>query len=107
MRKPMITRTITTTKATLMVADTMAGEILNMEVTLPRTYKNDEAIIKAARPIVESEELKVVSVVHVEITEALYGMTEADFIAHAELMPEKPAKTSETSEPNKTNETKD
>ena len=95
MRKPMITRTITTTKATLMVADTMAGEILNQEVTLPRTYKNDEAIIKAARPLVETEELKVVSVVHVEITEALYGMTEADFIAHAELVPIKPAKTNE------------
>ena len=95
MRKPMITRTITTTKATLMVADTMAGEIMNQEVTLPRTYKNDEAIIKAARTLVETEELKVVSVVHVEITEALYGMTEADFIAHTELMPIKPAKTNE------------
>lgn len=84
MRKPMITRTITTTEATLMVADTEAGEIFNQDVTLPRTYKNDEAILKAARPIVETDTLKVVSVVHSEVSECLYGMPEAEFVAHAE-----------------------
>lgn len=84
MRKPMITRTITTTEVTLMVADTEAGEIINQDVTLPRTYKNDEAIIKAARPLVETDTLKVVSVVRSEVSECLYGMPEAEFVAHAE-----------------------
>lgn len=98
MRKPMITRTITTTKATIMVADTVAGEILNQEVTLPRTYKNDEAILKAARPLVESDEIKAVSVVNVEICEALYGMSEQAFIENAELLPAKTAKKNEAND---------
>ena len=37
MRKPMITRTITTTEATLLMADTVAAEMHNVTVTLPRT----------------------------------------------------------------------
>lgn len=87
MRKPMITRTITTTQATLLMADTVAAEMHNVTVTLPRTYKDNEAILKAARPLVETENDKAVSVVSVSTKETLYGMTEADFIQAAAILP--------------------
>lgn len=87
MRKPMITRTITTTQATLLMADTVTAEMHNVTVTLPRTYKDNETILKAARPLVETETDKAVSVVSVSTKETLYGMTEADFIHAATIMP--------------------
>ena len=87
MRKPMITRTITTTQATLLMADTVAAEMHNVTLTLPRTYKDNEAILKAARPLVETETDKAVSVVSVSTKETLYGMTEADFIQAATILP--------------------
>ena len=87
MRKPMITRTITTTEATLLMADTVAAEMHNVTVTLPRTYKYNEAILKAARPLVETGTDKAVSVVYVSTKETLYGMTEADFIKAASILP--------------------
>lgn len=87
MRKPMITRTITTTDATLLMADTVAAEMYNITVTLPRTYKDNEAILKAARPLFETDTGKIVSVVSVSTRETLYGMTEADFIKAATILP--------------------
>lgn len=87
-KKPQVTRTIPTTKAILMVADIQAAEFHNVEVNLPRTYKDDDSIIKAARPLVETEpNLKVVSVSHVEVAEQLYGMPESEFLKYAKVLP--------------------
>lgn len=87
-RKPMVTRTIQTTYASIMVVNTTVGEVRNVEVTLPRTYKDEDAILKAAKPVVESDPtIKAVCVAHHEVREALYGMTEAEFIVHAKVLP--------------------
>ena len=87
-KKPMVTRTIPATKAVILVADTVAAEFHSVEVNLPRTYKDDDAIIKAARPLVEAEShLKAVSVSHSEVTEKLYGMTETEFLQYAKELP--------------------
>lgn len=87
MRKSMITRTITTTTAVLLMADTVAAEMHNTTVTLPRTYKDNDAVLKAARPLVETETDKAVSVVSITINETLYGMTEEQFLSMAEVLP--------------------
>lgn len=100
MRTPMITRTITTTEATLLMADTVAAEMHNVTVTLPRTYKGNEAILKAARPLVETDTDKAVSVVSVSTKETLYGMTEADFIKAASILPARADKTTNKPENN-------
>lgn len=87
-KKPQVTRTIPTTKAVLMVADIEAAEFHSVEVNLPRTYKDDDAIIKAARPLAETTpNLKVVSVAHVEVIEQLYGMPESEFLKYAKVLP--------------------
>lgn len=86
-RVPMVTRTIVATKANVMCLDVQAGEPCNKVVTVPRTYKDDEALMKKVRPLIETETLKAVHVVNREEIETLYGMTEQDFIEHAEVLP--------------------
>lgn len=86
-RVPMVTRTIVATKANVMCLDVQAGESCNKVVTVPRTYKNDETLMKKVRPLIETETLKAVHIVGKEEIETLYGMTEQDFIEHAEVLP--------------------
>lgn len=98
-KKPMVTRTIPATKAIILVADTQAAEFHNKEVNLPRTYKDDDAIIKAARPLVETEpHLKAVSVSHVEVTEKLYGMSEVEFLKYAKELPPRSTKAEDNTD---------
>ena len=86
-RKPMVTRTIKSTVANIMCLEKDTAEVVNKSVVLPRTYKNEEDILKAARPLIEADgTVKAVYVVDTKIEEARYGMTEQDFIAHAHVL---------------------
>lgn len=86
-RVPMVTRTIVATKVTVMCLDVQAGEPCNMCVTVPRTYKDDETLMKKVRPLLETETLKAVHIVDKEEIETLYGMTEQEFIQYAKVLP--------------------
>ena len=86
-RTPEVTRTIITTKALLMCANTENESIEKREAVLPRTYKDDKAVLKAARNVIETDTIKVISVVSTETEETLYGMTEQEFIDHARVLP--------------------
>lgn len=86
-RVPMVTRTIVATKVNVMCLDVQAGEPCNRIVTVPRTYKDYEALMKKVRPLIETETLKAVHIVDKEEIETLYGMTEQEFIEHAEVLP--------------------
>lgn len=86
-RVPMVTRTITTTKANVMCLDVQAGEPFNKEVTVPRTYKDDETLLKKVKPLIETETIKAVHIVDKEEIETLYGMKEEDFISLAQVLP--------------------
>lgn len=94
-RTPMVTRTIVATKAIVMCLDVVAGEPCNKEVTVPRTYKDDESLMKKVRPLLETETLKAVHIVGKEEIETLYGMSEQAFIEHAEVLPPRNANTPE------------
>lgn len=89
----MVTRTITTTKAIVMCLDIESGEPCNKSVVVPRTYKDDEALLKKVKEVLETETLKPVHIVSKEEIETLYGMTEQEFIEQAKVMP--PRKPSE------------
>lgn len=93
-RVAMVTRTIVTTKANVMCLDVVQGEPFNKEVILPRTYKDDNAMLKQVKKVVDNETVKAVHVVSSETVETLYGMTEQEFIEHAKVLP--PRKTAET-----------
>lgn len=86
-RIPMVTRTITTTKAIVMCLDIESGEPCNKSVVVPRTYKDDEALLKKVKSVLETETLKPVHIVGKEEIETLYGMAEQKFIEHAEILP--------------------
>lgn len=85
-RKPMVTRTITTTQANVLCLDIVAGEPFNQQVTLPRTYKEDKKLMKAIEEVVNTESVKAVHVVAKEEVETLYGMSEQDFIKNAVVL---------------------
>ena len=85
-RKPMVTRTITTTQVNVLCLDIVAGEPFNQQVTLPRTYKEDKKLMKAIEEVVNTESVKAVHVVAKEEVETLYGMSEQDFISNAVVL---------------------
>lgn len=97
-RVPMVTRTITTTKAIVMCVDVEVGEPFNKEVTVPRTYKDNDSLLKTVKPIIESETVKAVHIVDKTEIETLYGMTEQEFIEHATVLPERTAKPEKEAE---------
>jgi hypothetical protein len=96
-RKPMITRSIPTTKVTALCVNPETREVTETTITLPRTYKDEKALMKALANA-ETSQLKVVSVLGTEVNETLYGMDEQKFIDNAEILP--PRKRTETNEEN-------
>lgn len=85
-RKPMVTRTINTTKVNVLCLDTTTAEACNKEVTLPRTYSDDKKLLKLVEETINTDTLKAVHIVDKEEIETVYGMTEADFISHATVL---------------------
>lgn len=97
-RIPQVTRTIKTTDVTLLCMDIEKCEPFNETITLARTYKNDDEILKQAKKIVETGTIKVVHVVDKEEIETLYGMTEQEFIKVAKKLPPRGTKETEENE---------
>lgn len=85
-RKPMVTRTIVTTKVNVLCLGIKNGEPFNKVVTLPRTYKDEKKLLKKVEEVVNTDEVKAVHVVDKEEVETLYGMTEQDFITNATIL---------------------
>ena len=82
-RKPMVTRTIITTKVNVLCLNVQDAEPFNKVVTFPRTYKDEKKLLKKVEEVVNTDEVKAVHVVDKEEVETLYGMTEQDFITNA------------------------
>lgn len=97
-RVPMVTRTITTTKAVVMCVDVEAGEPFNKVVSVPRAYKDKESLLKVVKPLIETETIKAVHIVDKTEVETLYGMTEQRFVEYASVLPERTAKTEKETE---------
>lgn len=94
-KTPMITRTIQTTEVNVLCMDIKQGEPFNTTVTLPRTYKDKAAMLKAAAGVIDNEDTKAVHIVASEVKETLYGMKETDFIANADILPARTVKEHE------------
>lgn len=94
-KTPMITRTIQTTEVNVLCMDIKQGEPFNTTVSLPRTYKDNTAMLKAAAAVIDNEDIKAGHIVASEVKETLYGMKETDFIANADILPARTAKEHE------------
>lgn len=93
MRQSMVTRTITTTKCVVLCIDTEKKETSEKEFIIPRTYKNDKAMLKQIEKTNDNAALKPVHIVSSIEVETLYGMSEQDFIANAAVLPPRTANT--------------
>lgn len=82
-KENMVTRTIKSTHCILMCVDTSLGEVKNIDVTLPRTYKEVSDMLTKAKEIHDTDTLKCVEVVGYEEKECLMGMPESLFIQYA------------------------
>ena len=85
-RKRMVTRTILTTKATVLCMDTESLKSEYKDVILPRTYKDDEKLFKAVKNAVDTDTFKAVKIEEKSSVETLYGMDEQDFINSAKIL---------------------
>lgn len=85
-RKPMVTRTIVTTKVTLMCLNIQTGEPFNEVLTLPRTYSDDKKLLKVVQETFDTDVHKVVHIVAKDEIESLYGMSEQEFIKNATVL---------------------
>lgn len=86
-RAPMVTRTIQTTRVNVLCLNIEQGEPFNTEVVLPRTYKDEKHLLKAAEKVINSDTVKAVHIVDAKVEETLYGMSEQDFITLAKVLP--------------------
>ena len=83
-RKLYVTRTMKSTKASILCMDIEAAEPMNVTVVLPTIYKDAKAILKAAKPIVETDLVKAVAVVDWQTEYGMYRMPMETFLANAE-----------------------
>lgn len=86
-RTPQVTRTIQTTKVNVLCLNIKEGNPFNQTVVLPRTYKDDKAMLKAVEKVINSDSVKAVHVVDSVVEETLYGMSEQKFIELATVLP--------------------
>ena len=85
-RKPMVTRTLKATRVTVLALNIETAEPYNESVLLPRTYKDENTMLKAVQNIFDKDgnSCKAVHVVDYGIEEHRYGMLEEDFIKLAD-----------------------
>ena len=83
----MVTRTIKTTRVTVIGVDLTANEVVEYEEILPRTYKDEKAMLKMIEKIADSDStVKPVSIKGYTVEDTLYGMTEKKFIENAKVL---------------------
>lgn len=86
-RTPQVTRTIQTTKVNVLCLNIKEGNPFNQTVVLPRTYKDDNHMLKAVEKVINTESVKAVHIVDSVVEETLYGMSEQKFIELASVLP--------------------
>lgn len=90
-RKPMVTRSIKSTKATVLGMDIELCEPMNKTCIVAGTFKDDAKLMKVVRAELETDSFKVVKIVDTQEEETLYGMDINKFIAEAEILPPREA----------------
>lgn len=85
-RVPMITRTIQTTVCNVLCLNVDTAEPFNKQVTLPRTYKDENSMLKMAKSVLDTDTEKVVHIVSSHVEETRYGMSEQEFIEHGQII---------------------
>ena len=94
-RERMVTRTITTTVAEVTKMDVTTKEVETYEFEVAGKIEDEKDLIKAVLSNLSNTLTgrdRVVMCVPVRYIDTLYGMTEADFIKYAEILPARATK---------------
>lgn len=86
-RIPQVTRTIKTTIVDVLCLNIVDGEPFNEQITLPRTYKDEKAMLKEVEKVINNDVQRAVHIVGFTVEEKLYGMSEQKFIETADELP--------------------
>lgn len=85
-RERMVTRTFEVTTIELLTVNTDTAEVRKLE--LPITgFSAQRKPLEYLKELYETDTVKVVTYKELSTSQALYGMTEQDFLAHAALLP--------------------
>lgn len=88
-KEKMVTRTLESTVFTVMTVNTENNSVENVTVTLMSVKSMKEAdVLKEVANGLPSNHL-FVKIISTETHERLYGMTEAEFIKHATILPDR------------------
>lgn len=92
-RERMVTRTVELTVAEVMCLNTVTAEVSIRSFDIGGGLTDEKAILKAVKKLHETSTFKCVALQSVSVREILYGMSEADFIAHAKVLPPRSIKS--------------
>lgn len=88
-RKPMVTRELIGTSATVLTVDVQAEQTSTVTLNIKGSYKTPENLLKALKKAYETDNFKVLKVVDFHPTRKLYGLPENQFFSEGvELDPE-------------------
>lgn len=91
----MVTRTITTTKVSVLGYSSLAQDLICIGAELNGSYDSTDAAMKAYKKTVMPEDFTPVEITILETCEKLYGMLESDFIDAAKELPVRKKKEKE------------
>lgn len=87
-RERMITRTINQTNATVMTVNVRTATVESAIFAVTgEVYEDKGELLKVIKAQYETDEVKVVDVIHWDTEQVLYGMPEIDFIKMARILP--------------------
>lgn len=86
-RQRMVTRTVVYTVATVLCLNTETAEPYNDTISLSGTFKDEKAILKQCKKLLENDTVSVAKVVDVQTAEKLFGMPEQEFMSYAKELP--------------------
>lgn len=97
-RERMVTRTVVATEVTALCLNIETAEPFNKTVILSGTFKDKQAIEKAAKKVIDTDLEKCVTVVEYTEKETLYGMPEQLFIELAKVLPSRDSKVEQVNQ---------
>ena len=86
MRKPMVTRTIISTRVMALCVNPQTAETFEQEFVLIGKITDKDNVLKRVSKIYNTESCTIVAIRDIKEDYALYGMNEADFIAGAKIL---------------------
>lgn len=97
-RERMVTRTVVATEVDALCLNIETAEPFNKTVILSGTFKDKQAIEKAAKKAIDTDLEKCVTVVEYTEKETLYGMPEQQFIELAKVLSPRNSKVEQVNE---------